>query len=273
MGCLHSKSATSSNPNGQSPHASSSGRLSTEEILSRIDASPGSLPATLGTATVRYGYVSQRGFYPDEPSKANQDAFYVQTGYRGREGDGLFSVFDGHGKEGDICSQFVRDRLPEQIAKDVDALGRDPTTEQVEKACLKSHVECNRAMHRSSKVDDSLSGTTSISVLWMGDRMTICNVGDSRAIVGQRKTTKEEKEETQKEKGQLRAMPLSRDQTPYRKDERERVKKCGARILSLDQIEGLEPIHENWGDVNLGEELDEGGGECKEKKRIVSNDV
>jgi hypothetical protein len=28
----------------------------------------------------------------------------------------------------------------------------------------------------------------------------------------------------------------------------------------MDQIEGLEPIHENWGDVNLGEELDEGGG-------------
>ncbi|CAM9525876.1 unnamed protein product [Discosporangium mesarthrocarpum] len=29
--------------------------------------------------------------------------------------------------------------------------------------------------------------------------------------------------------------------------------------MSMDQIEGLEPIHENWGDVNLGEELDEGG--------------
>ena len=24
-------------------------------------------------------------------------------------------------------------------------------------------------------------------------------------------------------------------------------------------VQGLEPIHENWGDVNLGEELDEGG--------------
>jgi hypothetical protein len=30
-------------------------------------------------------------------------------------------------------------------------------------------------------------------------------------------------------------------------------------VLSLDQIEGLEPIHENWGDVILGEEIDEGG--------------
>jgi hypothetical protein len=35
-------------------------------------------------------------------------------------------------------------------------------------------------------------------------------------------------------------------------DERERVKKAGARVLSMDQIAGMEPIHENWGDVKLG---------------------
>jgi hypothetical protein len=41
-------------------------------------------------------------------------------------------------------------------------------------------------------------------------------------------------------------------------DERERVKKCGARILTVDQVEGLEPIHENWG-LTLGEEIDMNG--------------
>lgn len=39
----------------------------------------------------------------------------------------------------------------------------------------------------------------------------------------------------------------------FRQDERERVKAAGARVMSMDQIEGLEPIHENWGDVDLGE--------------------
>jgi hypothetical protein len=29
--------------------------------------------------------------------------------------------------------------------------------------------------------------------------------------------------------------------------------------MSMDQIEGVEPVHENWGDINLGEEIDEGG--------------
>lgn len=36
-------------------------------------------------------------------------------------------------------------------------------------------------------------------------------------------------------------------------DERERVKASGARVMSMDQIEGLEPMHEDWPDVDLGE--------------------
>ena len=36
------------------------------------------------------------------------------------------------------------------------------------------------------------------------------------------------------------------------------MKKCGARILTVDQVEGLEPIHENWG-LSLGDEIDENG--------------
>jgi Protein phosphatase 2C len=97
-------------------------------------------------------------------------------------------------------------------------------------------------------VDDALSGTTSITVYFHGKTMYISNVGDSRAIIA-----------TVQDDGRLIAKPLSSDHTPYRKDERERVKKYGARILSMDQIEGIEPIHENWGDLTLGEDIDEGG--------------
>ena len=44
--------------------------------------------------------------------------------------------------------------------------------------------------------------------------MYISNVGDSRAIII-----------SVEDGGKLKARPLSSDQTPYRKDERERVKK------------------------------------------------
>lgn len=59
--------------------------------------------------------------------------------------------------------------------------------------------------------------------------MFVANVGDSRAIL----CTRQPGEES-------RVRPLSVDQTPFRKDERERIKKAGGHVLTIDQIEGLE---------------------------------
>ena len=59
-------------------------------------------------------------------------------------------------------------------------------------------------------------------------------MGDSRAICGEDRN------------GKLVAYPLSSDQTPFRKDERERVKAAGAVVANMDQMDGLEPMHENW---------------------------
>jgi serine/threonine protein phosphatase PrpC len=49
------------------------------------------------------------------------------------------------------------------------------------------------------------------------------------------------------------ALPLSRDQTPWRKDERDRVKEAGACVWSIDQIEGRVPFHDEWGDSFEGD--------------------
>jgi serine/threonine protein phosphatase PrpC len=104
-------------------------------------------------------------------------------------------------------------------------------------------INTNTAMHNSG-VDDILSGTTGITILVKGDKLFVGNVGDSRAIIASDVN------------GILKYSALSNDQTPYRKDERERVKSQGGKIMNLDQIEGNEPIHENWG-TNLGDEIDE----------------
>lgn len=127
-------------------------------------------------------------------------------------------------------------------------------------------------------MEDKLSGTTAISVCFHGNMMVVCNVGDSRAImgicregnVGHRGLNECEEEKTEVgandnsaslNYGQILAIPLSRDQTPYRKDERERVKHCGASVLSIDQKEGMVEIHDNWGDLSYGEEHVDIGGD------------
>jgi len=223
-----------------------------ESDASRIQAPPNSTSCLIGAGIkCRYAYVSQRGYYPDEPNKANQDAFNIVRDFLS-DGSWFFGVFDGHGKEGDLCAQYAKRNLANSMgraARNVLSEGAGPNSRKnLESAMISAHISCNSGMHSDQSVDDSLSGTTAVSItFWGDDLMTVCNVGDSRAVVG-----------VAEGKG-IKAYPLSHDQTPYRKDERIRVKKCGARILSLDQIEGLDAIHENWGDVNLGEELDEGG--------------
>ena len=114
----------------------------------------------------------------------------------------------------------------------MDKLGDQTDFEGIKKAVTNAHIVTNEALHADSSIDDTLAGTTSISVVCIDNRLIISNVGDSRAIIASLSSD-----------GRLVAKALSNDQTPYRRDERERVKQYGARILSMDQIEGIEPIH------------------------------
>jgi serine/threonine protein phosphatase PrpC len=72
-----------------------------------------------------------------------------------------------------------------------------------------------------------MSGTTAIFARVKGRKLHVCNVGDSRATLG----------EVRPSDGKLRAVDLSHDQTPFRDDECSRVKAAGARVLTLDQLE------------------------------------
>jgi len=267
MGCCVTKlkdAGTSEGPEAEP--------MTNAEIESRIESIEKTKNVVLGGMKLRYAYLSQRGYYPDDPNKPNQDAFSITNNFCDQEADAYFAVYDGHGRDGDKCAQFSRENLPKLIekfvsrtkgkAQDLANGSRDVelTKEQIQNSCHKAHVDCNRAMHKAQNIEDSLSGTTAISAFFHGhrNRITVCNVGDSRAILGKR----DESKEAVNGSSSLKATPLSRDQTPYRRDERIRVKATGARILSLDQIEGLEPIRpddDEGDDLELGEELDEGG--------------
>lgn len=163
------------------------------------------------------------------------------------------------------------------------------TKEKLHEILSNAHIQSNENVHNDLMRDASLSGTTSISAYLQGNRnrITICNVGDSRAIIGRAVSSAEAASVTSSSttsikspggtstSSSLKSFALSRDQTPYRLDERVRIRRAGGRILSLDQVEGLEKIDlkaaeldelklqeggENKGDeLVLGEEIDEGG--------------
>ncbi|ESQ50371.1 hypothetical protein EUTSA_v10001889mg [Eutrema salsugineum] len=178
---------------------------------------------------LRYSFLSQRGYYPDALDKANQDSFAIHTPFGSNSDDHFFGVFDGHGEFGAQCSQFVKRRLCENLLRHgrfrVDAA----------EACNSAFLSTNSQLH-ADVVDDSMSGTTAITVMVRGRTIYVANAGDSRAVLAERR------------EGDLVAVDLSIDQTPFRPDELERVKLCGARVLTLDQIEGLKnPDVQCWG--------------------------
>mmetsp|Transcript_10321 Transcript_10321/g.19803 ORF Transcript_10321/g.19803 Transcript_10321/m.19803 type:complete len:438 (+) Transcript_10321:85-1398(+) len=186
-----------------------------------------SVKTVLGNHIVRYACLSRKGRDPEVLNKPNQDAYSHQAGeFNNDSADAFFGVYDGHGPTGELCAQFVQRRLPVLVAEH---LQEQPnfvlSVDQISFALREAHTTCNEELH-ASNINDSNSGTTSITLYLQGDynRITVSNVGDSRAVLG----TSDGKK--------IQAVPLSKDQTPRRADEAKRCEKQGARILSFGQI-------------------------------------
>ncbi|XP_042496355.1 protein phosphatase 2C and cyclic nucleotide-binding/kinase domain-containing protein isoform X2 [Macadamia integrifolia] len=190
-----------------------------------------------GNYELRYSFLSQRGYYPEALDKANQDSFCIYTPFGSSPDDHFFGVFDGHGEYGAQCSQFVKRKLCENLLKSscfpMDAI----------EAFHSAFLATNSQLHLDN-LDDSMSGTTGITILVRGRTLFVANSGDSRAVIAERRGK------------DIVAVDLSIDQTPFRADELERVKHCGARVLTLDQIEGLKnPDVQCW-DTEEGDDGD-----------------
>ena len=92
---------------------------------------------TIGGISMRYAWVSQRGYYPDckmfyqpffpyclylqhtythtAPNKENQDSYVVIPSFGSLKDQALFAVFDGHGKDGHQCAKYARDHVREAL--------------------------------------------------------------------------------------------------------------------------------------------------------------
>ncbi|BAT02905.1 Os07g0646100 [Oryza sativa Japonica Group] len=203
--------------------------------------------ATLGRVAVpgaglvlEYATLAVAGLYPDSPGRESQDAHLVATRFAGHPDLHLFAVFDGHGACGAACAGFARDALPRLLAgvgvgAGEEGGGRMVVVEDPAAAFREALPAANAEMHAADEVDDSMSGTTAVAALVAGGALHVANVGDSRAVAGVWR------------EGRVAAEELSWDQTPFRADERARVKACGARVMSVEQVEGVrDPEAESW---------------------------
>ncbi|XP_056266351.1 protein phosphatase 1K, mitochondrial [Pseudoliparis swirei] len=165
--------------------------------------------------------------------KENEDRFQVS---QMTESILYFAVFDGHGgpEAADFCEKYMEKFIKDLVAKE----------SNLEVVLTKTFLEIDKALARDlhffPKVPGMNPGTTAtVALLRDGIELVVGSVGDSRAMLCR--------------KG--KALKLTVDHTPDRKDEKERVKKSGGFItwnsLGQPNVNGRLAMTRSIGDFDL----------------------
>ena len=129
--------------------------------------------------------------------------------------DAIIGVYDGHGKHGHLVSNFVRQRLAEEL-RTIPSLD-DPAA--AERALSEAHRKTNDAL-KASGIDVTVSGSTACTALKRGRHLHVANVGDSRAVLGR----------VDEKTGRVVATNLSHDHKPDSERERKRIEGGGGYV-------------------------------------------
>ncbi|KAF3669437.1 putative protein phosphatase 2C 72 [Capsicum annuum] len=179
-------------------------------------------------------YLQVGSFFSQQGNKGpNQDSAILYQRY-GVENGVFAGVFDGHGKNGEIVSKLVMNKLPSLFLKNILSLPKiSPVDNEAVKtnnfnkwkeACFSSFKLMDKDIKSLQKLDCSCSGTTAVVAIRQNDDLIIANLGDSRAVLG-RKT----------EEGVIEDVQLTTDLKPSLPSEAERIRKCDGRVLALKE--------------------------------------
>ncbi|KAF4385118.1 hypothetical protein F8388_014251 [Cannabis sativa] len=124
-------------------------------------------------------------------------------------GDGVFGgVFDGHGPNGHVVSEFVRNRLPLLLLSQKESVDKELNYESfrdktIDTGTTSSFKVLDKEIKLLQNFDFSCSGTTAVVTIRKGEDLIIANLGDSRAILG-----------TRTENNEIKAVQLTTDLKP-----------------------------------------------------------
>ncbi|KAI1238590.1 hypothetical protein IHE44_0013326 [Lamprotornis superbus] len=165
--------------------------------------------------------------------KENEDRFdYAQL----TEDILYFAVYDGHGgaAAADFCEKYMEKYIKEFLAEE----------DNLENVLSKAFLEIDKAYERHANLSADAtvlnSGTTAtVALLRDGIELVVASVGDSRALLCR--------------KG--KAVKLTIDHTPERKEEKERIKKCGGFVswnsVGQPHVNGRLAMTRSIGDLDL----------------------
>ena len=140
------------------------------------------IPSVVESPCESCGCCTQAGLEPvpgGATAKINQDRGLAIFPFV-EPNQGLFGVYDGHGRAGEKVSEFVIQNLPPVLAGEESRLRSDPAA-----VLREAYVTVDRDL--AATMDASVSGTTAVTCLVKDNHMMFANSGDSRATILRRK--------------------------------------------------------------------------------------
>jgi len=192
----------------------------------------------------KWAFISKPGKNCEGKTKTNQDSFLVKEKIFGFEGYNIFGVFDGHGRQGHLVSNEIKQNFTEyytsienfikegrcsnsynsKLTSSALALKEENICKKINEnnyAFVKQSFNVVSEKLIQTKFDVDFSGAACVLVLVLKDRIICANAGDSRAVMfldG----------DVLQPAG--RVIPLSRDHKPDDAEELKRIIKQGGRI-------------------------------------------
>uniref|UniRef100_A0A0D9WQU1 protein-serine/threonine phosphatase n=1 Tax=Leersia perrieri TaxID=77586 RepID=A0A0D9WQU1_9ORYZ len=172
-----------------------------------------------------WGFSSFKGRRP-----SMEDRFSIKIETIDRQTVGLFGVFDGHG--GPLAAEYLKEHLFENLVQHPEFL--KDTKLAISQTFLKTDADFLESVSSNPFRDD---GSTAVTAILVGNQLYVANVGDSRAVA--------------LEAG--KAVPLSEDHKPNRKDEQKRIEDAGGIIVLDDtwRVNGLLAMSRAFGNCAL----------------------
>ena len=196
---------------------------------------------------IKNAALSQRGLDENGKLKQNQDSYILIENIFNLEKFSIFGVFDGHGSNGHVVSQFIKRRAEEYFSEPTTYSRKPQTTFTHEKILhhLKANnyaiiTKFNSIVHNEleqEKIDINFSGSTCVIVFHICDSLIISNCGDSRAILIKEKEKSKSKHHSHN-KSHYSVIQLSTDHKPELPKEKERIEKYGGTISQYEEDNG-----------------------------------
>lgn len=180
-----------------------------------------------------YAGYSKRGFSTSEPQKKNQDAMVMIEDEA--TNSLIFVCIDGHGVFGDVIADYIQKKIEENLCV------HPSFKDDLELAITETIAETENLIYNDETINSDYSGAALTLAVIRDFRITVANVGDSRATIVSRRGNQ----------NRFRSVPISIDHKPETESERERITAAGGRVFPITYPDGFVGPERVWlGDVD-----------------------